>query len=151
MGTKFKEFEIAQENGHFIEVVGDWPICENVNGDICTGHRFKDPKGKICRSKVVVYDESRKIQFTYDGQGGTTKFDGFDPLGLSTDSQGHILIVDSYNDVVHLISQDGDFITHLLTKGDGISDPSGISVDEKDHLWLVERYSARVKVYQYLQ
>jgi hypothetical protein len=38
-GEKMKEFQILREKESYPEVVGHWPICENVNGDICTGHR----------------------------------------------------------------------------------------------------------------
>jgi hypothetical protein len=148
-GEKIKEVQILNEKGRYPELKEEWPICENVNGDICTGHRFQ--WNLNLSNKVLVYDKSCQFRFTYDMEGGNRKFRSFDPRGLSTDSQGNILISDGENHAVHLISQDGDFITHLMTKNDGISYPWGISVDQADNLWLVEEKSAKVKVYQYLQ
>ncbi|XP_062580081.1 uncharacterized protein LOC134242077 [Saccostrea cucullata] len=62
----------------------------------------------------------------------------------------YILIADKANDAVHLISQDGIFLSLILTEYDGISLPFGISVDTSDNLWLVEQEKACIKLYQYL-
>jgi hypothetical protein len=98
------------------------------------------------------YYKSGKMQFRYYERGGIGTFCSlvfrFQPIDLITDSLGHILISDNNDRVVHIISQDGDFIAHLLTQSDGISCPRGIAVDQSDNLWLVDREG--VKVYQYL-
>ncbi|XP_048742929.2 uncharacterized protein LOC125656364 [Ostrea edulis] len=146
-GEKIQEFKICREHcecqRHCKILEEEWPICENVNGDLCIGHRYKH-----AIDKVVVCSKSGNARFDYNGLGGTQKFDWFKVHGLATDSLGHILISDGFNHVVHLISQNGDFIAYILTQNDRISCPSGISVDQSDNLWLVE--SGSVKVYQYM-
>ncbi|XP_056001578.1 uncharacterized protein LOC130048618 [Ostrea edulis] len=143
-GEKIQEFKILQCNNYMSP--SKWPVCENVNGDICTGYIYVFSRS----NRVVVYDKSGKFRFHYDGRGGTQKFDHLKPRGLANDSLGHILISDNANNVVHLISQDGDFIAYILTKDDGIACPWGITVDQSDNVWLVEHKRALVKVYQYM-
>ncbi|XP_055999609.1 E3 ubiquitin-protein ligase TRIM71-like [Ostrea edulis] len=148
-GTKIQEFQISQNMTGVVP--REWPICENVNADICTVDMRSDHMYKFsARNRVVVYDKSGNHRFQYGRRGGTQKFDHLEPRGLATDSLGHILISDGFNHVVHLISQDGQFIAYILTKDDGIACPWGIAVDQSDNLWLVEHKGSRVKVYQYL-
>jgi hypothetical protein len=139
-GKKIQQFQLLQkQNAKLIEK--GWSICENVNGDICAC---------FPANEVMVCDKSGNLRFCYDGRSGT-RFDFtyiFQPCGLATDSQGHILISDNNDRVVHIISQEGNFIAHLLTQSDGISCPRGIDVDQSDNLWLVD--DENVNVYRYL-
>ncbi|XP_062575525.1 tripartite motif-containing protein 2-like [Saccostrea cucullata] len=115
-------------------------LCCTKSGDIlvCMGYRGT--------ARV-----SGNLHFTYDGHViASILKDRFQPSGVATDSLGHILIADRANNAVHLISQDGDFLSYILTENDGISRPYGISVDRHDNLWLVEQEKACVKVYRYL-
>ncbi|XP_062575508.1 tripartite motif-containing protein 2-like [Saccostrea cucullata] len=139
-GRKSQEFETDQ-NGESL-FIDPWFICENVNEDICVSDWRK--------SKVVVLNKSGNLRFTYDWVvlAGILK-DRFEPRGVAADILGHILIADA-NNAVHLISQDGEFLSLILTEDDGISRPRGISVDRSDNLWLVEEDNVCVKMYQYL-
>ncbi|XP_062615974.1 E3 ubiquitin-protein ligase TRIM71-like [Saccostrea cucullata] len=139
-GRKSQEFETDQ-NGESL-FIDPWFICENVNEDICVSDWRK--------SKVVVLNKSGNLRFTYDWVvlAGILK-DRFEPRGVAADILGHILIADA-NNAVHLISQDGEFLSLILTEDDGISRPRGLSVDRSDNLWLVEEDNVCVKMYQYL-
>lgn len=59
---------------------------------------------------VVVVDRSGEHRFSYTGQGLD-----FDPHGICTDVLGHILVCDYINYTVHLLDQDGKFLSLLLT------------------------------------
>ncbi|XP_062614898.1 tripartite motif-containing protein 2-like [Saccostrea cucullata] len=133
-GTKIQEFKKDQ----YMEKLFTDPkfICENVNDDICVSDQ----------GNVIVLTKTGQLRFKYDGKVWSI----FQPYGVATDSLGHILIADNAHNAVHLISQDGDFLSYILTEDDGISQPRGISVDRSDNLWLVEHENACVKVHQYL-
>jgi acyl-CoA hydrolase len=153
-GEEIQQFQLRKYDTTGLSMEKGWSICENVNGDICTSCPFS--------SEVKVCDKSGNMRFCYDvrcksrtfgyGWQGRSRMFGvtnhFQPRCLATDSLGHILISDNKDRVVHIISQDGDFIAHLLTQSDGITCPRGIAVDQSNNLWLVDREG--VKVYQYL-
>ncbi|XP_062578104.1 tripartite motif-containing protein 2-like [Saccostrea cucullata] len=135
---------LEDQNGKRL-FVNPYFVCENVNGDIC----ISDIETK--NSKVVVLNRSGELLFKYYGNMQLkTSEKEFKPLGLATDSLGQILIADNANNAVHLISQDGDFLSYILTENDGISLPHRISVDTAENLWMVEQYKACAKLYQYL-
>ena len=50
------------------------------------------------------------------------------PMGVATDSQGRILIADSLNHRVLLLSPEGEMLKELLTEEDGLSYPTPISM-----------------------
>jgi hypothetical protein len=77
-------------------------ITENINGDICVSNLFKQA--------VVVVNKSELYRFSYTGQGS-----GFSPWVICTDVLGHILVCDDYSNTVHLLDQDGQFLSLLLT------------------------------------
>ncbi|XP_062580080.1 uncharacterized protein LOC134242076 [Saccostrea cucullata] len=143
-GWKIQEFHTDQNGESLFN--GPRFVCENINEDICVS----DSLNKVV-NKVVVLNKSGNLRFKYDGKvPKQTLKKEFDPRGVATDSQGHILIADKANNAVHLISQDGDFLSYILTKDDGISRPWGISVDTSDNLWIVEGENACIKVFHYL-
>ncbi|XP_062588248.1 protein lin-41-like [Saccostrea cucullata] len=114
-GRKTHEFQTDQ-NGEGLFLDPRF-VCENINEDICISDC------NTCgNSKVVVLSKAGNLRFTYDGkcEAGALKY-FFQPLAVTTDSLGHILIADKANDAVHLISQDGIFLSVILTENDGIS------------------------------
>ncbi|XP_062572075.1 E3 ubiquitin-protein ligase TRIM71-like [Saccostrea cucullata] len=139
-GRKIQEFETDQNRRRLFF----YPtfVCDNINEDICVSDWSMN-------KNVVVLTKSGNLRFKYDGKVQAGRFK-FDPYGLATDSLGHILIANNANNAIHLISQDGDFLSCILTENDGIALPHGISVDTHDNLWLVEYKNACVKVYQHL-
>ncbi|XP_062590544.1 uncharacterized protein LOC134252123 [Saccostrea cucullata] len=113
-------------------------ITENINGDICTSDYDKG---------VVVVNKSGQHRFSYTGQES-----GFWPYGICTDVLGHILVCDGYfiNNSVHLLDQDGQFLSLLLTKQQGLSLPRSVCVDKENNL-CVGQVSKNLTVYKYLK
>ncbi|XP_061182407.1 uncharacterized protein LOC133190736 [Saccostrea echinata] len=108
-------------------------ITENINGDICTSENEK---------AVVVVNKSGQHRFFYKGQGSV-----FHPLGICIDVLGHILVCDLYN--VHLLDQDGQFLSLLITRETGIY-PISVCMDDENNLYEGD-VDARVIMYKYLQ
>nr|XP_011426745.2 uncharacterized protein LOC105327813 isoform X1 [Crassostrea gigas]XP_034305783.1 uncharacterized protein LOC105327813 isoform X1 [Crassostrea gigas]XP_034305785.1 uncharacterized protein LOC105327813 isoform X1 [Crassostrea gigas] len=112
-------------------------ITENINGDVCVSDHY---------SGVVVVDKSGQHRFSYTGQGSW-----FRPYGICTDVLGHILVCDTYIDTVHLLDQDGRFLSLLLTQQQGIKYSRSVCVDDENNLWVGQLDNNTVKVYKYLQ
>ncbi|XP_061182193.1 uncharacterized protein LOC133190532 [Saccostrea echinata] len=109
-------------------------ITENINGDICTSEYDK---------AVVVVNKSGQHRFSYKGQGSV-----FRPYGICTDVLGHILVCDSDN--VHLLDQDGQFLSLLLTSPQ-VSNPISVCVDDENNLYVGQSRNNTVIVIKYLQ
>ncbi|XP_078339392.1 uncharacterized protein LOC144627183 [Crassostrea virginica] len=115
-------------------------ITENINGDICTSEIHND--------KVVVVNKSGQPRFSYTG-----KRSEFYPWGICTDVLGHILVCDiaSRSNTVHLLDQDGGFLSIILSSQQGINRPFGICVDDENNLYVGQDGTNTVTVYKYLQ
>ena len=113
-------------------------ITENINGDICTSD--------IRNDKVVVVNKSGQHRFSYTG-----KRSEFYPCGICTDVLGHILVCDSHSNTVHLLNQDGGFLSVILSSQQGIQFPRGVCVDEENNLYVGQYLNNTVTVYKYLQ
>ncbi|XP_062605178.1 uncharacterized protein LOC134266969 [Saccostrea cucullata] len=118
----------------------DWPsyITENRNGDIWTSDTVK----------VVVVNKSGKHRFNYIGHPSHY----FNPKGICTDILGHVLVCDcSPSDAgVHLLDQDGRFLSLLLTKEHNVHRPQTMCVDDKHNLYLGQSFITIIRVYKYL-
>ncbi|XP_078310568.1 uncharacterized protein LOC144618442 [Crassostrea virginica] len=113
-------------------------ITENINGDICTSD---------CNKRaVVVVNKSGHHRFSYTGQGSL-----FLPYGICTDVLGHILVCDCYSNIVHLLDQDGGFLSVILSPQQGIKYPRGVYVDEENNLYVGQAVNTTLTVYKYLQ
>ncbi|XP_022342489.2 uncharacterized protein LOC111136144 [Crassostrea virginica] len=113
-------------------------ITENFNGDICTSDYNK--------RAVVVVNKSGQHRFSYKGLGPE-----FLPWGICTDVLGHILVCDKDKKSLHLLDQDGGFLTIILSPQQGIKDPRGVCVDDENNLYVGQYYTNTVTVYKYLQ
>uniref|UniRef100_K1Q8S9 Tripartite motif-containing protein 2 n=1 Tax=Magallana gigas TaxID=29159 RepID=K1Q8S9_MAGGI len=112
-------------------------ITENINGDVCVSDYD---------NAVVLVDKSGQHRFSYTGQRS-----GYRPYGLCTDVLGHILVCDDRSEKVHILDQDGQFLSLLLTKQQGVYNPRSVCVDDENNLWVGQRNTNTVTVYKYLQ
>ncbi|XP_061167337.1 uncharacterized protein LOC133176190 [Saccostrea echinata] len=115
-------------------------ITENRNLDICVSD--------IGAKAVVVVNQAGKLRFRYTGHTPAPKNKPFNPRGITTDSQSHILTADDYNHCVHIIDQDGQFLRYIDC---GLSQPRGLCTDTNDNLFVAQDGNRQVKKIKYLQ
>ncbi|XP_065926460.1 tripartite motif-containing protein 2 [Magallana gigas] len=113
-------------------------ITENINGDICVSDYSKQA--------VIVVNKSGEHRFSYTGQESKIR-----PYGICTDILGHILVCDFNSNTVHLLDQDGQFLTLLVTSQKRIENPLCVCVDGDNNLYVGYSGTNTVKVYKYLQ
>ncbi|XP_061176041.1 uncharacterized protein LOC133184992 [Saccostrea echinata] len=103
-------------------------ITENVNGNICSS----DSAAK----KVVVVTNFGQYRFSYFGHQSQS---AFLPYGLSTNVLGNILVCNGYNltvSSVHLLDQDGRFLSFLLTPQQCPPYPRALCIDDKHNILI---------------
>jgi hypothetical protein len=105
---------------------------------------LSDWKGHL----VKIFDGQGRFLYQYGGQQGAEDGELNHPYGLCTDKYGHIIIADTWNNRIVLISEDGRFICNLLTAQDGILYPQAVVAD-KDRMIVVEQRGF-VKIFQYM-
>ena len=91
-------------------------------------------------------NKSGQHRFFYTGQGS-----GFRPYGICTDILGHILVCDYVSNNVHLLDQDGGFLSRILSEQQGIEYPRGVCVDDENNLYVGQLRTNPVTVYKYLE
>lgn len=123
-------------------------VCENkTTKDICVSDMDE---------KVVGLTHFGDVCFKYEGNPSAVCRSPFSPRGIACDGHGNILVADVENDEVHLLNRKGEFVTHVLTCFNHISQPYGICVDSENRVWVVERNKnvgevqtfAKIKLFQ---
>ncbi|XP_052683018.1 uncharacterized protein LOC128163452 [Crassostrea angulata] len=135
-GTELQD--IQRDNKEEVLYIFPLYITENINGDILVSDFRKNA--------VVVVNKLGQHRFSYTGQVPV-----FNPYGICSDVLGHILVCGFYSDTVDLLDQDGQFLSLLLTKQQGLQYPSSLCVDDENNLILGQRNTNTVTVYKYLQ
>ncbi|XP_062614740.1 uncharacterized protein LOC134276507 [Saccostrea cucullata] len=134
-----KELQNIQRDNKGLELyMSPHYITENINGDICTSD--------INKGAVVVVNKSGQYRFSYTGQESE-----FWPCGICTDVLGHILVCDEISNTVHLLDQDGQFLSLLLTPQQGVEFPRSVCVDDENNLYVGHRFTNTLTVYKYLK
>lgn len=109
-------------------------LSENRNLDIC-----------VADEVVVVVSAAGRFRFRYpDSQSTTNKFYF---CGITTDSQSKILTADYINGCIHILDQDGQFLSNI--EKCGLCSPYVVCVDPRDNLLVAEYKNGTVKKIQY--
>ncbi|XP_078309430.1 uncharacterized protein LOC144617862 [Crassostrea virginica] len=116
-------------------------ITENRNQDICVAD--------LGAGAVVVVNEVGKLLFRYTGHPSPSKNKPFQPRGITTDSQRHILISDGGNHCIHILNADGLFLRYI--DNCDLNDPWGLCVDSNDSLFVCEFSRGSVKKIKYIK
>ena len=105
---------------------------------MCDGHlRLCNSCGQRVRGK---------LRFRYAGPPSATK-KLFKRWGITTDSQGKIMTVDSNKHCIHILDQNGHFLRYI--DNCGLRYPAGLCVDTEDNLFVTESNTKNVKKIQY--
>ncbi|XP_062579378.1 uncharacterized protein LOC134241230 isoform X2 [Saccostrea cucullata] len=112
-------------------------IIENRNGDVIVSD--------IDRG-VVVTDSTGRHRFTYTGHPSGSQLL---PRGICTDALSHILVCDRTTHTVHIIDQDGLYLTQIDTEQHGIYKPWSLSYDcDTQLLWVGSWTNNTVNIYR---
>jgi hypothetical protein len=94
---------------------------------------------QILLHEIVVYKGqgySRTNRFSYSGCIGIKPSSIFTPADVCTDSKKNFLVVDSYDNTVHLLDPKGTLLGVIMLAEDGLRGINCVAMDEFGWLWL---------------
>lgn len=103
-------------------------ITENIYGDVCVSDLF--------RRALIVTDKYNEVRFSY----GEKKKAWFLPNAIVTDTLGHIIVCDGYENTVHLLDSDGKFLRIFPQAEDRFVVPRSLYIDLENNLFVASKH-----------
>ncbi|XP_063420786.1 uncharacterized protein LOC134706001 [Mytilus trossulus] len=131
-GTLMRMVEYDVDNKRLFSVPA--VIKSNINGDICvvdTIHFFY-------KGRVVVLGAWGNLKWIYNGHpsiNGCNETSTFTPSDIATTTTGFVLVTDFKNDTIHVLSINGDFLSHFSEK-DVVARPLSLYIDNEDNILI---------------
>ncbi|XP_056015684.1 uncharacterized protein LOC125676801 [Ostrea edulis] len=93
--------------------------------------------------RIVVVDKYGIFRFNYTGNLQSKRFKNFGCTGVTTTSRQHVIVADEYNDVLHVIDSDGQFLMYIDSCK--LQRPGSLCTDSEDMLYVTEPVANKVK------
>ena len=116
-------------------------LTQNFNSDVCVVNQYETKKDEW-RGDICVFYEDGALKFIYSGHEGD-----FNPAGICCDPLCNILCVNYCDCNIHVVSSEGDFLKHLLSRDTYIPLPVTLA-QHSGALWIGNHYG-EVRVYRY--
>ncbi|XP_052679952.1 uncharacterized protein LOC128160640 [Crassostrea angulata] len=114
-------------------------ITENRNHDICVADWGA--------GAIIVVNQEGKLRWRYTGHSSGANKRLIKPHGITTNSQSQILAAISNNHCIHILDQDGLFLSYI----NNVKNPLGLCVNKQDNLLVAEYFTVDVKVIRYFK
>ena len=117
------------------------------------GYICSSPSGNIIISDwkqhcVKIFNRKGELLHNYGRHGsGDAELDH--PYGVCCDKYGHIIVADTWNNRIHMVSEEGKYLSILLSKADGIMWPQSVVIDKRGNLIVLEQHG-NIKLFQYM-
>ena len=70
------------------------------------------------------------------------------PYGITTDGQGHIIVIDSRSRLIHVLDeQNKKYFSIRAPKGEVFVSPIGVAVDAADNIYVSDSYTGKILVF----
>ena len=135
-------------------------IAENINGDICLS--VDSENRKAAEAAVIIMLPNGVHRVTYQGQQsseaqyvkswnslGFSLFRSFQPRGICTNVNGHILVADESNRGIHVLDENGGFLQMLTIPDEPRVIPISLCVDNQNNL-CIGCADGKIRILQYL-
>lgn len=103
-------------------------VAENLNNDICIVDKTASDKGRLC-----VLNTTGKLRFIYEHSGAKQPFD---PSAVCCTKHSNIIVTDSANHAVEIVSDNGEFLHFLITEKGGCLSPLSLGKDIVGKIWI---------------
>lgn len=106
---------------------------------------FNSAAFKFCNSTIVEFHRnslsvmkafSLVEAFSYSGCVGNWPSSTFSPKDLCTDQDENFIVIDSYDNTVHLLNRRGEFVQLIMSAEDGLHGITCVALDSSGWLWL---------------